>query len=82
MFENESRQVELSEQMWTNREKMIRNLPESSLVRLLGETGRNAAAQTATALNGGRRGGDDLIEESKNAEFEENLKKVSVFFFL
>lgn len=89
MFENESnRQVELSDQMWTSREKMmIRNLPESSLVRILGETGRAAASQ----VNGNEQQQQHqqqkhqlVLEESKHVEFEENLRKVRlilVFIF-
>lgn len=81
MFENENnRQVELSDQMWTSREKMmIRNLPESSLVRILGETGRAAASQ----VNGNEHQQQQqqkhqlVLEETKNVEFEENLRKVS-----
>lgn len=75
MFENESKkQVELSDQMWANREKMIRNLPESSLARILGETSKAAIAQMAT------NGDDQLVGEATNAEFEENLRKVMFFF--
>lgn len=76
MFENENKQVELSDQMWTSREKIIRrNLPESSLARILGETGKDAFVK----VNGNNQ---QLIEEAKNAEFEDNLRKVSHRNFL
>lgn len=73
MFENESSESDLSEQMWTSREKVIRNLPDSSLAKLIGETAKSAAASVNNSLNMV----DITIDEAKNPEFEANFRKVT-----
>jgi WD40 repeat protein len=70
MVENEETEVVLNEQMWANREKVIRTLPETGLARILGDTSKAAAA---ALLNGNL---DKSIDETRNFQLESNLKKV------